>query len=337
MMSMILTKTVRRSHVPTLTRSFCEGRSWQPGSSLSQQTSSNRRNFDGSLVGFDVHGKENIRAGMIDRPLFRRGGLERRFRNGKEAAELLSSEAHRRDPYSEHFIKVSKYVLDDLAPVFDRNPEYAWAAKHMLEPERIVTFRVPWVDDMSVPRINRGWRIQYSSSLGPYIGGITFSDSVTESSLKALAFDQIIQSSLTGLQIGAARGGSDFSPAGKSNAEIRAFCRSYMVGLAPYIGPQRDVPIGDIGCGEREIGFMYGRYKRMTGESNAAMGGKVIGWGNDYDPAHDDDGGKRPMNREVATGKGLVRAFFLCVSLHEFLLIRTSRSEQIQFRFASPK
>jgi len=301
----MLLKKMLRSPTTTIVRSFCEGRSWQPGSSLAYQSSSNRRNFDGSLVGFDVHGKENIRAEMVDRPLFRRGGLERRFRNGKEAAELLASEAHRRDPYSEHFLKVTKYVLDDLAPVFDRNPEYAWAAKHMLEPERIVTFRVPWVDDMSVPRINRGWRIQYSSSLGPYIGGITFSDSVTESSLKALAFDQIIQSSLTGLQIGAARGGSDFSPAGKSNAEIRAFCRSFMVGLAPYIGPQRDVPIGDIGCGEREIGFMYGRYKRMTGESNAAMGGKVIGWGNDYDPAHGDTG-RRPINREIATGKGLV-------------------------------
>ena len=319
---MIRTITARRPRALALTRSFCEGRSWQPGSSLSHQTSSNRRNFDGSLVGFDVHGKENIRPGMIDRPLFRRGGLERRFRNGKEAAELLASESHRRDPYSEHFLKVSKYVLDDLAPVFDRNPEYAWAAKHMLEPERIVTFRVPWVDDMSVPRINRGWRIQYSSSLGPYIGGVTFSDSVTESSLKALAFDQIIQSSLTGLQIGAARGGSDFSPAGKSSAEIRAFCRSFMVGLAPYIGPQRDVPIGDIGCGEREIGFMYGRYKRMTGESNAAMGGKVIGWGNDYDPSHV-QAGSRPMNREVATGKGLVRclslSLSLCVSLCECL------------------
>lgn len=158
---------------------------------------------------------------------------------------------------------------------------------------------------MSVPRINRGWRIQYSSSLGPYVGGITFNENVSESALKALGFDQIISSSLTGLQIGAARGGSDFSPVGKSNAEIRAFCRSFMVGLAPYIGPQRDVPIGDIGCGEREIGYMYGRYKRMTGESNAAMGGKVIGWGNDYDASMTNS--RQVVNREIATGRGLVR------------------------------
>eukprot|EP00940_MAST-03C_sp_MAST-3C-sp2_P003366 g3366.t1 len=295
-------------------RHLCEGRSWQPSSSLMaaaggsnavERSQSEKDSFGGSLVGFDVHGKEKIRAHKTSRPLFRRGGLERRFRNGKEAAVLLASEAKRRDPHNQEFLQVTKRVLEDLAPVFDRNPAYAWAAKHMLEPERTVSFRIPWVDDMSVPRINRGWRVQFSSSLGPYAGGITFSDGVTESSLKALAFDQIIQSSLTGLQIGAARGGSDFSPAGKSNAEIRAFCRSFMVGLAPYIGPQRDVPTGDIGCGEREIGFMYGRYKRMTGESNAAMGGKVIGWGNDYDPTHNKD--RKPINREIATGRGLVR------------------------------
>eukprot|EP00939_MAST-03C_sp_MAST-3C-sp1_P000916 g916.t1 len=299
----------------TMTRTFCEGRSWQPNSSLVNNTSnlversqSVNDSFGGSLVGFDVHGKEKIRAHKTSRPLFRRGGLEKRFRNGKEAANLLLSEAKRRDGNNHHFLQVCKRVMEDLAPVFDRNPEYAWAAKHMLEPERTITFRVPWVDDMSVPRINRGWRIQYSSSLGPYAGGITFNENLDESALKALAFDQIFQSSLTGLQIGAARGGSDFSPAGKSDSEIRAFCRSFMVGLAPYIGPQRDVPTGDIGCGEREIGFMYGRYKRMTGESNAAMGGKVIGWGNDYDPKHNAEDNRRgPINREVATGRGLVK------------------------------
>jgi len=197
-------------------------------------------------------------------------------------------------------------VIDDLAPVFDRNPQYAWAAKHMLEPERIVSFRVPWVDDIGVPRINRGWRVQYSSSLGPFTGGITFNEKVNSDSLKSGAFDQIIQSSLTGLPIGAARGGADFHPAGKSNAEIRSFCRSFMVGLAPYIGPQRDVPTGDIGCGEREIGYMYGRYKRMTGESNAAMGGKVIGWGTSYDNDDDDDVTPQ-LTRENATGRGVVR------------------------------
>ncbi len=180
------------------------------------------------------------------------------------------------------FIQTVEEVLTSLSPVFDAHPEYEKAniAERITEPERQIIFRVPWIDDEGNFRVNRGFRIQFSSVIGPYKGGLRFHPSVYLGTVKFLGFEQIFKNSLTGLPIGGGKGGSDFDPKGKSDAEIMRFCQSFMTELYRHIGPDTDVPAGDIGVGAREVGYLYGQYKRITGASlQGVLTGKGLGYG----------------------------------------------------------
>ena len=180
------------------------------------------------------------------------------------------------------FIQAVEEVLTSLSPVFDAHPEYEKAniAERITEPERQIIFRVPWIDDEGNFRVNRGFRIQFSSVIGPYKGGLRFHPSVYLGTVKFLGFEQIFKNSLTGLPIGGGKGGSDFDPKGKSDAEIMRFCQSFMTELYRHIGPDTDVPAGDIGVGAREVGYLYGQYKRITGASlQGVLTGKGLGYG----------------------------------------------------------
>ncbi|MFJ8262598.1 NADP-specific glutamate dehydrogenase [Rummeliibacillus sp. NPDC094406] len=173
-------------------------------------------------------------------------------------------EHHGHEP---EFLQAVKEILYSLTPVFAKRPEYMQASllERIVEPERVVKFRVSWEDDNGKIQVNRGYRVQYSSSIGPYKGGLRFHPSVNESIIKFLGFEQIFKNSLTGQPIGGAKGGSDFDPKGKSDAEIMRFCQAFMTELHKYIGPDVDVPAGDIGVGAREIGFLFGQYNRIRG------------------------------------------------------------------------
>merc|ERR1719192_468956 len=184
-----------------------------------------------------------------------------------------------RDWEQAEFLQAVEEIVEDLAPVFSDKPAYISVFRHIMEPERIIKFRVPWVDDKGHSRVNRGYRVQYNSALGPYKGGIRFHPSVNESILKFLGFEQIFKNSLTTLALGGDKGGANFDPKGKSLAEIMRFCQSFMTELGYYIGPVKDVPAGDIGVGGTEIGYMFGQYKRMTGMWEGVLTGKGAGWG----------------------------------------------------------
>lgn len=180
------------------------------------------------------------------------------------------------------FIQTVEEVLSSLSAVFDAHPEYEKAniAERITEPERQIIFRVPWIDDQGNFRVNRGFRIQFSSVIGPYKGGLRFHPSVYLGTVKFLGFEQIFKNSLTGLPIGGGKGGSDFDPKGKSDAEIMRFCQSFMTELYRHIGPDTDVPAGDIGVGGKEVGYLYGQYKRITGASlQGVLTGKGLGYG----------------------------------------------------------
>ena len=187
-----------------------------------------------------------------------------------------------------------KEVLESLEPVLEANPEYISVVERVVEPERLLHFRVPWVDDSGVTQVNRGFRIQFNGAIGPYKGGLRFHPSVNTSILKFLAFEQIFKNSLTGLPMGGGKGGADFDPKGKSDAEVMRFCQSFMMELWRHIGHNLDVPAGDIGVGGREIGYMFGMYKRLQNEFQA---GVLTGKGRSY-------GGS--LIRPEATGYGLV-------------------------------
>ena len=193
------------------------------------------------------------------------------------------------------FLQAVREVLESIQPVVEKHPEYEKAAliERLVEPERIITFRVPWVDDQGKVQVNRGYRVQFNSALGPYKGGFRFHPSVNLSILKFLGFEQIFKNSLSGLSIGGAKGGSDFDPKGKSDREIMAFCQSFITELYKYIGADTDVPAGDIGTGAREIGYMYGQYKRLTGLYEGVLTGKGLTFGGS-------------LARTQATGYGLV-------------------------------
>lgn len=188
----------------------------------------------------------------------------------KVATEYIDSvynnlkEKHGHEP---EFLQAVKEILYSLTPVFAQRPEYMEASllERIVEPERVVKFRVSWEDDNGKIQVNRGYRVQYSSAIGPYKGGLRFHPSVNESIIKFLGFEQIFKNSLTGQPIGGAKGGSDFDPKGKSDAEIMRFCQAFMTELHKYIGPDVDVPAGDIGVGAREIGFLFGQYNRIRG------------------------------------------------------------------------
>ncbi len=192
------------------------------------------------------------------------------------------------------FLQAVEEVLESLVPVIEARPELQKAGiiERIVEPERIVMFRVPWVDDQGRVQVNRGYRVQFNSAIGPYKGGLRLHPSVNLSILKFLGFEQIFKNSLTTLPIGGGKGGSDFDPKGKSDNEIMRFCQSFMTELCRHIGPDTDVPAGDIGVGAREIGFMFGQYKRLTNEFTGVLTGKAI-----------PSGGS--LARKEATGYGL--------------------------------
>ncbi len=181
-----------------------------------------------------------------------------------------------KNPGQPEFIQAVTEVLTTLEPVVEKHPEYEKAAllERMVEPERQIMFRVPWVDDNGNVQVNRGYRVQYNSAIGPYKGGLRFHPSVNLSIIKFLGFEQTFKNSLTTLPMGGGKGGSDFDPSGKSDNEIMAFCQSFMTELYRHIGPDTDVPAGDIGVGAREVGYLYGQYKRLTNEFTGVLTGK---------------------------------------------------------------
>lgn len=213
-----------------------------------------------------VHQTMQLSKSWRSKPLFRRQG-DVRFKTGLEASKLLIAEAHRRDAHETSFIESVTSTLEVLSPLFDRNPRYAFVAKQLMEPERMIQFRVAWMDDVGVVRTNRGFRIQYSSSLGPYEGPLHLSSHVDGGLIKALGFDNVFSNALTGYDVGSSVGGSDFNPANKSESEVQRFCQSYMTELAKYVGPDIDHPtMGGTGCAEREMGYLFGQYKRINSQ-----------------------------------------------------------------------
>ena len=199
-----------------------------------------------------------------------------------------------KNPNEPEFIQAVTEVLTSLEPVIEAHPEYEKASllERLVEPERVIMFRVPWVDDEGNVQVNRGYRVQYNSCIGPYKGGIRLHPSVNLSIIKFLGFEQIFKNSLTTLPMGGGKGGSDFDPKGKSDNEVMRFCQSFMTELQRHIGPDTDVPAGDIGVGSREIGYMFGQYKRLRNEFTGVLTGKAIGSGGS-------------LARTEATGYGL--------------------------------
>lgn len=200
----------------------------------------------------------------------------------------------KRNPGEPEFHQAVKEVLESLEPVIAAHPEYvsAGVVDRLVEPERIIKFRVPWTDDEGKVRVNRGFRVQFNSAIGPYKGGLRFHPSVYEGIIKFLGFEQIFKNSLTGLPIGGGKGGSDFDPKGKSDAEVMRFCQSFMTELCRHVGPDTDVPAGDIGVGGREIGYLFGQYKRLRNEFSGVLTGKGLTYGGS-------------LARTEATGYGL--------------------------------
>ena len=189
-----------------------------------------------------------------------------------------------RDPGEREFHQAVREVIGDIQRVLDRNPEYSHAKllERMIEPRRVIIFRVPWMDDRGDVHVNRGFRVQMNSALGPYKGGLRFHPSVNLSILKFLAFEQVFKNALTTLPLGGAKGGSDFDPKGKSDNEVMRFCQAFMFELSHYIGPNIDVPAGDIGVGAREIGYLFGAFKRIRKEFAGVLTGKGLGWGGSF-------------------------------------------------------
>jgi len=186
-----------------------------------------------------------------------------------------------RNPGESEFHQAVREVLESLEPVIETRPELIrhGVIESLVEPERLIKFRVPWLTDDGKVYVNRGYRVQFNSAIGPYKGGLRFHPSVNESIIKFLGFEQIFKNSLTGLPIGGGKGGADFDPKGKSDAEVMRFCQSFMTELSRWIGPNTDVPAGDIGVGAREVGYMYGQYKRLRSESSGVITGKGLAFG----------------------------------------------------------
>jgi len=206
-----------------------------------------------------------------------------------------------RDPHQTEFLQAVDEVLESLEPLFAKYPHYLKVLPAICEPERVIQFRVPWQDDSGNMQVNRGFRVQFNQGIGPYKGGLRFHPSVNLSIIKFLGFEQIFKNALTTLPMGGGKGGSDFNPKGKSDSEVLRFCQSFMTELAKHIGPDCDVPAGDIGVGGREIGFLFGQYKRLTNCHQGVLTGKGYGWGGS-------------LIRPEATGYGCVYA------LNEFLI-----------------
>ncbi|MBR6602426.1 MAG: NADP-specific glutamate dehydrogenase, partial [Clostridia bacterium] len=188
------------------------------------------------------------------------------------------ADTQKRDPDQPEFLQAVKEVLESLEPVLAKNPEIEKTGiiERMVEPERMIVFRVSWVDDNGNVQVNRGFRVQFNSAIGPYKGGLRFHPSVNASIMKFLGFEQTFKNSLTGLPMGGGKGGSDFDPRGRSDGEIMRFCQSFMTELAKHIGADTDVPAGDLGVGAREIGYLFGQYKRLRNEFTGVLTGKAI-------------------------------------------------------------
>jgi glutamate dehydrogenase (NADP+) len=211
-----------------------------------------------------------------------------------DVAKILN-DLEKRNPGEQEYLQAVREVLESIVEVYNQNPQFETAGiiERLVEPDRILTFKVPWVDDRGMVHVNRGFRIQFNNAIGPYKGGLRFHPSVNLSILKFLGFEQIFKNALTTLPMGGAKGGSDFDPKGKSNNEIMRFCQSFMMELWRIIGPETDVPAGDIGVGGREIGYLYGMYKKLTHEHTGVLTGKGINWGGS-------------LVRPEATGYGVV-------------------------------
>ena len=209
--------------------------------------------------------------------------------------ESVIERVKRKDPDQPEFIQAVTEVLTSIEPAIAQHPEYEEASllERMTEPERVVMFRVPWVDDSGKVQVNRGFRVQFNSALGPYKGGLRFHPTVNLSVIKFLGFEQVFKNSLTTLPMGGGKGGSDFDPHGKSDAEVMRFCQSFMTELCRHIGPDTDVPAGDIGVGGREVGYLFGQYKRLRNEWSGVLTGKGLSFGGS-------------LVRTEATGYGLV-------------------------------
>ncbi|KJS13027.1 MAG: glutamate dehydrogenase [Peptococcaceae bacterium BRH_c8a] len=207
----------------------------------------------------------------------------------------IMEQVTKRNPGEPLFHQAVQEVLESLEPAIEKHPEFVEAGilNRLVEPERQIIFRVPWVDDQGQVQVNRGFRVQFNSAIGPYKGGMRFHPSVNLGIIKFLGFEQILKNALTGLPIGGGKGGSDFDPKGKSNGEVMRFCQSFMTELYRHIGADVDVPAGDIGVGAREIGYLYGQYKRLTGLYNGVLTGKGLTYGGS-------------LTRTEATGYGLV-------------------------------
>lgn len=204
-----------------------------------------------------------------------------------------------RDPHQTEFIQAVQEVMDSVWPFVEQVPHYAEQGllDRLVEPERVIQFRIPWTDDDGIVRVNRGWRVQHNSALGPFKGGIRFQPGLTLSVLKFLAFEQTFKNALTTLPLGGGKGGADFSPKGKSEGEVMRFCQSLALELSRHVGPHTDVPAGDIGVGEREIGFMAGMARKIANSSEAVFTGKKVSFGGSH-------------FRKEATGYGVI--YFLC-------------------------
>ena len=199
----------------------------------------------------------------------------------KEYVQNVMAGTKAKNPAEPEFHQAAQEVFDSLIPVLDRHPEYRSAKllERVAEPERVIMFRVPWMDDRGEIQVNRGFRIEMNSAIGPYKGGLRFHPSVNLGILKFLAFEQVFKNSLTTLPMGGGKGGSDFDPKGKSDNEVMRFCQSFMTELWRHIGPDTDVPAGDIGVGGREIGYLFGQYKRLANEFTGVLTGKGLAWG----------------------------------------------------------
>lgn len=215
--------------------------------------------------------------------------------NAKAYIQASFEAVKARNPHETEFLQAVEELFSTLEPVFEAHPEYIEEniLARIVEPERIISFRVPWTDKYGNVQVNRGYRVQFNSAVGPYKGGLRFHPTVNQSILKFLGFEQIFKNVLTGLPIGGGKGGSDFDPKGKTDAEIIRFCQSFMTELQKHIGPSLDVPAGDIGVGGREIGYMYGQYKRLRQFDAGVLTGKPLGFGGS-------------LIRPEATGYGLV-------------------------------
>ncbi|MBF0710773.1 MULTISPECIES: NADP-specific glutamate dehydrogenase [unclassified Gemella] len=214
---------------------------------------------------------------------------------GREYVTEVFKKVKEDNAHESEFLQAVKEVFETLVPVFDRYPKYIEEniLERLVEPERVISFRVAWLDDQGKVQVNKGYRVQYSSAIGPYKGGIRFHPSVNQSIVKFLGFEQIFKNSLTGLPIGGGKGGSNFDPKGKSDNEVMRFVQAFMTELQKYIGPDIDVPAGDIGVGAREVGYMFGQYKKLNGYKNGVITGKGLTYGGS-------------LVRKEATGYGAV-------------------------------